>query len=402
MNVLIVTFEYVPFAGGIARYTFEVAKGLFRLGCTIRVLAPQYPGSTKIDRQCDFRTVRMKVTHGTKELTRFLPGLKYVRDHIKAFKPDAVLLTSDLAHGIGAWQCIRSRIPFCPVVHGSEIVKHFPHSGMKRRVQARWLKFSYDRANTVICVSEYVRNLMITAGFDGQKLQVIHNGIDEQLLTTPRNDNKIRALRERHNLQDRKVIMTMARVVQRKGQDQMIQALPKILNREPKACYMIVGAGSDASYFKRLAQETGVANNVIFTGEIPESEKIHYLDICDVFVLPSRGDGHRVEGLGISLLEAAARAKALIGTDHGGIKEIIKNAETGFLIPAHSREQLANRVIELLADPGLAQQLGAGAKRKISGAFTTVAMARKTKALLEAIGDSPDPIAHPLSTTQYQ
>jgi glycogen synthase len=64
VKVLIVTFEYVPFSGGIARYTYEIARGLSRVGCSVRVSAPEYPDCHEIDARCTFQTERMKVGHG--------------------------------------------------------------------------------------------------------------------------------------------------------------------------------------------------------------------------------------------------------------------------------------------------------------------------------------------------
>ena len=119
MRVLIFTFEFAPYSGGIARYTHEVATGLSRLGCDVFVLAPSYGFGEELDTTEPFTTARMAVRHGGTELFRFVPGFVSLRRAIGRFSPDIVLLTSDLAHGIGAVVCARKGLPFVPVVHGS-------------------------------------------------------------------------------------------------------------------------------------------------------------------------------------------------------------------------------------------------------------------------------------------
>lgn len=384
MKVLIVTFEYLPFSGGIAKYTFEIAHGLANLNCEVKVLAPSYPNQQD-DRQRGFKVIRMNVRHESAEFLRFLPGLAGLFQGIRSFTPDIVLLNSDLAHGIGGFLCYLLRLPFVAVIHGSEITKHFPPQSFKKRFQRPWLHFCYSRANAIVCVSKYVRDLVKTAGFDETKLKVIYNGVDESLLSKPVNRRGIFAIRKRHNLHGKKILATVARLVRRKGQDRMIAAMPSILSRDSNICYVVVGAGEDEVRLKQLARQLNVAHAVIFTGEISEGQKNNYIDLCDIFVLLSRHDGQRVEGLGISLLEAAARGKPLIGAPHGGISEIIAEGSNGHLIDPANIAQLTETILELLNTPALIMAMGAAAKAKVAKHFTTSGMAGKTKALFDSV-----------------
>jgi phosphatidylinositol alpha-1,6-mannosyltransferase len=308
-----------------------------------------------------------------------------LRNTLINFKPEIVLLTSDLAHGIGALTCYRFQIPFVAVVHGSEIVKHFPPKNIRKSIQSPWLKFCYSKANAVFCVSSYVRELMLNAGFAAHKLYVIHNGIDDRLLTIPKNFDAMASLKNRYELHNKKVILTIARLVSRKGQEQMIRAMPAILSRDANIGYVIVGTGEDEMRLKQLAKDHNVEHAIIFTGEISERDTIDYLDLCDVFVFLSRSDGVRVEGLGIALLEAAARGKPLIGTFHGGINEIIDDGIHGYLVEPSDVEQIAERAVTILNNPALAKNMGERARKKVSEYFTATKMARQTKHRLEII-----------------
>lgn len=385
MKVLLVTFEYPPFAGGIATYAQTVAETLVKKECTVRVLAPWYPGCEALDATLASQTVRMGVGHGSWELIRFAPGLAHLYAQLRSFKPDCVLLASDLAHGIGAVACASSGVPFVPVVHGSEVAKHFPASTWKQRLQAVGLGYAYRKADRVVCVSGYVKGLMEDAGFPGDRLEVIHNGIGNHLVDTPRDPERERGLRHRYGLGDRKVLLTFARLTPRKGQDMMIRALGEVLRRHPGACYLVAGTGDDGVRLRDLATEAGVSDAVVFTGEVPEEDKIPLLDLADVYVLPSRSDGKRVEGLGIALLEAAARGKPLVAGRHGGVPEVVTHGHNGFLVDPMDPEDLGTHVARLLGDAGMARSFGDSGREMVRTRFLADGMAEGYRRLFETL-----------------
>jgi phosphatidyl-myo-inositol dimannoside synthase len=385
MKVLVVTFEYPPFSGGIATAAVTVAEGLARLGCQVRVLAPAYPGCEALDATLASTTVRMRVGHGTRELVRFLPGFLHLSRELSRSRPDVALLASDLAHGIGAAACGARGVPYVPVVHGSEIAKHFPPRTFKQRVQAVGLRRAYARADRVVCVSAYVRGLMEEAGFDPARLSVIRNGVADALADAPRDRARERVLRSRLGIGDRPVVLTFARLTPRKGQDVVIRSLPAVLERHPGACYVVAGTGGDRARLERLAAESGVAGAVVMAGRIPEEDKVALLDLCDVYVLASREEEQRVEGLGIALLEAAARGKPLVAGRHGGVPEIVEHGASGWLVDPLDPADVAVRVGDLLSDAEGAARMGRAAREMVSGRFLARTMAGEYQALLAEV-----------------
>ncbi len=385
MKILVVTFEYPPFSGGIATAAVTVAEGLAHTGCLVRVLAPSYPGCEALDRTLASTTVRIPVGHGKRELVRFLPGFAYLFREISRFRPDVALLASDLAHGVGAVACRARSVPYVPVVHGSEITKHFPPRTLKQRLQALPLRSAYARAERVVCVSAYVRGLMEEAGFDPARLSVIRNGVADALADAPRDPARERSLRTRLGIGDRRVILTFARLTPRKGQDVVIRALPAVLQEHPRACYVMAGTGKDGARLERLAYEAGVADAVVMTGRIPEEDKVTLLDLCDVYVLPSREEAQRVEGLGIALLEAAARAKPLVAGRHGGVPEIVEHGVSGWLVDPLDAPDVAARVGSLLADAEGAARMGRAARALVSERFLARMMAGEYRVLLSEV-----------------
>ncbi|MEZ4547868.1 MAG: glycosyltransferase [Thermodesulfobacteriota bacterium] len=119
------------------------------------------------------------------------------------------------------------------------------------------------------------------------------------------------------------MLITVARVLPRKGQDTVIKALPAVLAEFPDTYYMIVGDGRYAQNFKELAESMGVSERVIFTGGVGHADVIDYFDLSDAFIMPNRYWNNKIEGLPNVLLEASARGKPVIAGNHGGSVEAV-------------------------------------------------------------------------------
>ena len=132
---------------------------------------------------------------------------------------------------------------------------------------------------------------------------------------------------------------------QQKRIDLVIKAMPAILHHVPDAFCVVVGHGGDRPRLEKLAQETSVADRVVFTGFVADELLPSYYDACDLFVLPSLK-----EGFGIVFLEAMYHAKACVGAMAGGIPEVVKDGETGLLAEPNSVESFVHCVVSLLSN----------------------------------------------------
>ncbi len=153
-------------------------------------------------------------------------------------------------------------------------------------------------------------------------------GVDEKTFHPGSGGDRVRA---RLGLTDRPVVVCVSRLVPRKGQDTLILAMPAILARIPDAVLLIVGGGPYAKDLKRLAEETGVADSVRFTGPVPWEELPAHYGAGDVFAMPcrTRRGGLDVEGLGIVYLEASATGLPVVAGDSGGAPDAVLDGETG-------------------------------------------------------------------------
>ncbi len=157
-----------------------------------------------------------------------------------------------------------------------------------------------------------------------------------------------------------KVILTVGRVVERKGIAYLIRALPEILASQD-AKIVIVGKGDPKveADLRAAAHEVGLEDRVLFAGKVPEEELIRWYRSCDVFCLPAIVDSQgETEGLGVVLLEALNYARPVVASNVGGIPDIIKDGRTGLLCPQRDSGALAKTILRLLADPALGETLG--------------------------------------------
>ncbi|MEV0326318.1 glycosyltransferase family 4 protein [Micromonospora echinospora] len=192
------------------------------------------------------------------------------------------------------------------------------------------------------------------------------------------------AVRMRLGLTDRPVVVCVSRLVPRKGQDTLIRALPEIRRRVPDAALLVVGGGPYRGTLEKLARQTGVERDVVFTGTVPAAELPAHYAAGDVYAMPcrTRNRGLDVEGLGIVYLEASATGLPVVAGDSGGAPDAVREGETGYVVRGRDTAQLADRVATLLADRDLARQFGAAGRAWVEREWRWETQAQRLAALL--------------------
>lgn len=193
---------------------------------------------------------------------------------------------------------------------------------------------------------------------DQSKMVRIAPGIDTEHFA-PVND--AHQLRAELGLSDKRVIVCVGRLVHRKGQDVLLQAMPEILRAAPNAHILFVGEGPHRNALDKEVARLALADCVTFVGRVQYAELPRYICAGDIFAMPSRSrlGGLEVEGLGIVYLEASACGLAVIGGVSGGAPDAVLQGETGFALDGTSAAAVAQGVIRVLSDEKLAERLGA-------------------------------------------
>ena len=267
----------------------------------------------------------------------------------------------------GGWIGLLSKYLLgCPVIfyiHGEEITTKFNYRlfGRNRRLFLRL-------ADAVVVVSNFTRCAVTdfvaeTAG----RIEVITNGVDLQRFR-PR--PKRSDLLARYGVHGHRVLLSVGRLIERKGIDRVLQALPLLAARHPLIRYVIVGEGPYRSRLEQIAEEAGVRQHVVFAGSIPEADLVDHYALCDLFVLPNRelADGD-TEGFGLVFVEANACGKPVIGGRAGGAVEAVRHEETGLLVDGNDVGAIADALDRLLSDDDLYRRLADGglATARLSG-----------------------------------
>ena len=169
-----------------------------------------------------------------------------------------------------------------------------------------------------------------------------------------------RELREKYGIADRATIVSVGRLVHRKGQDRLVEAMPLVLKEIPEAHLVFIGEGPHRKKLDELVKKLKLENHVTFIGRIQYSDLPRHISLGDIFAMPSRSRlfGLEVEGLGIVYLEASACGLPVVGGNSGGAPDAVKEGITGFVVDGNDLPEIADRIITLLKDDELRNQMG--------------------------------------------
>ncbi|MFF7139928.1 glycosyltransferase family 4 protein [Streptomyces nodosus] len=240
-----------------------------------------------------------------------------------------------------------------------------------------------ESTNTITYLGEYTRSRIASALTPQAAARMVQlpPGVDERTFHPGSGGDEVRA---RLGLTDRPVVVCVSRLVPRKGQDTLIRAMPRVLGKQPDTVLLIVGGGPYERDLRRLADETGVADAVRFTGAVPWAELPAHFGAGDVFAMPcrTRRGGLDVEGLGIVYLEASATGLPVVAGDSGGAPDAVLDGETGWVVRGGSAEETADRVVTLLGDPELRRRMGERGRRWVEEKWRWDLLAERLKELL--------------------
>ena len=215
---------------------------------------------------------------------------------------------------------------------------------------------------------------------DKSKLVQIAPGIDvDHFVPTDSSE-----LRVELGLTEKSVIISVGRLVHRKGQDKLISALPQIRAAIPSVHLVLVGVGPHQKYLEKLAAKLEVADCITFIGRINYVDLPKYICVGDVFAMPSRSRffGLEVEGLGIVYLEASSCGLPVVGGKSGGAPDAVLVGETGVVVDGTNTFEIAEACIELLNNPELCALMGANGRAWIIENWRWEIWASKYAALL--------------------
>ena len=330
---------------GGALQVFYLLRGLQNKNCTNVLVCPESSDISGAASSCVDKVHTIPMS-GDLDFLFIFRLLKILRQE----KPDIVHLHS--RRGADTLGAIAAKLAGIPVLLTRRVDN--PES---RAVVA----IKYQLYTRIISISEGIRKVLIAEGVAPNKVECIHSAVDT---------DKYKPAHDRINIgpdfgfnENSKLVAVVAQLIARKGHRYLIDAIPDILSKIPEARYVFFGKGPMESELRKRCDKQKVSSKVYFAGFRDNLDQL--LPHLDLIVHPAD-----MEGLGVSLLQAAACGVPIIGTPVGGIPEIVRDGVNGYLVPPGDVEAIASRVIEILSDQSRLSQMGKAGRELVKKEFS--------------------------------
>ncbi len=340
MKILFITRDFFPATGGVAMFVHHLADQLGKRGHDVHVIAPRRTGWERV------KSERYTVFWCPE--WRPLSSLLFIFHTLRlahTLRADRIFLGHFMStHGLGALLAKRLLgIPYIFLTHGNDLVY-----SISTRTDERVVASMMKHAALGICNSRFTSGKLAEMGFRGPTA-ILHPGVDTELF---RPDLDTTVLTERYRLAGRKVILSVARLVEKKNIDGVIKALPMVIREMPNLLYLVVGDGPQRKELEDLATALGVAENVRFIGSIGNDQLPVFYCASDIYIMPSHSGRTRVdfETFGISFIEAGACGSPVIGGSVGGAQEAVIHGVTGLLVDPYNSVAIGEAILWMFRD----------------------------------------------------
>ena len=271
------------------------------------------------------------------------------------------------------WARRRYRLPVPVVAHHHHVDRNWLNPVIERHV--------IEACDLVVTVSEFSRRqLAEELDVDISRVVVVYNGISRRLKPQPRD----RVLAEKLGLDERKALLFLGGLKPRKNLPFLLEVFGTIVAELGDGIRLVIaGSGNEEKALRRQARELDIADKIIFTGYVPETDKAKLYNLADVYVHPSS-----LEGFGMTPGEAMSCGKPVVATAAGSLPEVIVDGETGFLVPLGNQQQFAERIVTLLQDEPLARQFGEAGRCRVEALFRWEMVAQRLEEFYQQVLDN--------------
>ena len=280
----------------------------------------------------------------------------------KLRKMDVIHVQWPIPNGLGALFLKKIYgIPYINTIHGEEV--HLS----KRYHMLFALRWLVNNSSKTITNSNATRKFCLEAGLDGEKIEVIPFGVDTEFF------RPLDVYKDENIFQ----ILSVGYLIERKGFEYLIRAMPHVLKEHENARLKIVGSGPLESKLKLLIYELDLGDQVEIIKNVSDEKLLMMYNSADLFVLPSIVDSQgNTEGLGVVLLEAMACGVPVIGSDVGGISDIIVDGKNGLLVGEKDWFEIAKNILIVINDKKIMKKISSKGYNEVRTNFAWDKIAR--------------------------
>ena len=347
--------------GGAGIWMLNFLKSYNRQNLEVLVVLPPKSALSHRVKETDVELVEVE---GISDKSFSPSAIKGLVEVIKEKKPHVIHTHASLSARIAAKIC---RVPVVHTRHCLEGKKSFPKNKIYGFI-------NNTLSSHVIGISQAVVQNLIDDGIKKEKLSLVYNGILP--LSTYTSDER-ECIRQSYGIaKDDVAIGLVARLEKVKNPLMFARAAKLVLQKIPKAYFLIVGDGSLKSQVE--AEIAPIADRVCMTGYLADVEKAY--NALDILTLTSLS-----EALSISIIEGQSLAIPVVATDSGGTTELITHGESGFIVPVNDEKALADAIITLIENPGLQKQFGQAGQKIVKDRFTSDKMAKSIEKIYKSL-----------------
>jgi len=365
-RICLVTHFFPPHMGGIEKVSYEQSKRLTESGYQIDVL------TSKIKGQNEYPAKGIRVfPYSTINIAERI-GVPYPILSIEAYRKfSQVIKKCDLVHAHGhvymssylAGKFAKKyKKPFIVTQHNTFIDYQSILNMLEHLNDLIIGKSVLKHADRIITVSKETMKYVLRLGADKSKTSVMYNGVDIDYFHPA---NKAENRKKLGLPKNRKIILSVRRLVYKNGLDTLIESASHVTRNHPDVLFVVAGKGPSRKLIEDRIKELGIEDNIKLTGFVPDNLLPAYYDAADYFVLPSASG----EGLPLVLLEAMACGLPVIATTVGGTPEIIDHMKNGVLVPPRNPEAMADTLSKLLSEKKLEKSIGEEARIVVENRF---------------------------------
>jgi len=349
-QVLLVTNDLGPRAGGIETFILGLIDQLN--GAQLLIYTSSQEGSKEFDRELNNRTGALVIRDKSKVLLPTPRVNRAIAKVMKEYQSEIIWFGAATPLGWMAGYLRRNGAQrLVSLTHGHEVwwAKVPPFNWI--------LKYISKNLDAITYLGSFTKKEIGRSVADPSRLVQIAPGIPLDHFTPGPKDASLVA---QYGLSGKKVIVCVGRLVHRKGQDRLLEALPDIIKSEPSAVVLFVGIGPRQAKLDAITRKLKLGGHVVFAGRVAYKDLPRYFRLGDIFVMPSRSRlaGLEVEGLGIVYLEASACGLPVIAGSSGGAPDAVLANQTGLVIDGRDVHAISKAVTGLFADPVRMQKMG--------------------------------------------
>ena len=361
-RTLVITNDFPPRPGGIQTFGYEIVRRFDPESVT--VLTSTWEGAAEFDAAQDFKIIRAQ----TQTLLPSKKTLAMAREIVVSENITRVLFGA--AAPLGLLASPLRKLGVKNIVGMTQ--GHETGWAMTPGTRQALRKIGND-TDYLTYISEYTHQKIAKALSPdaAARMRRIVPGVNVTDFS-PANAGAGNQFRTELGWLDRPVIVCVSRLMARKGQDELIRALPQVHQTAPNASLIIVGEGPYRKDLERLITKLGLTEYVHLTGKVSQKELPSWYAAGDIFAMPcrTRMGGWDVEGLGIVFLEGSATGLPVIVGDSGGAIDAVVDNETGYLVDGNNTSEIAQRIAFLISNPDVAKRMGGAGRNWVTQEWT--------------------------------